>query len=68
MSINLYGEIITGAVDAIPCQEKRKFHVSFSIDSRDHLVSVQRLLLSEINVLMLVTNGNVTKWFVSSGP
>jgi len=40
MSINLYGEVITGAVDAIPCQEKRKFHVSFSIDSRDHLVSL----------------------------
>jgi len=49
MSINLYGEVITGAVDAIPCQEKRKFHVSFSIDSRDHIVSVQRLLLSDIN-------------------
>ena len=68
MSINLYGEVITGAVDAIPCQEKRKFHVSFSIDSRDHIVSVQRLLLSDINVLILVTDSNVTKRFVSSGP
>lgn len=67
MSRNLYGEVITGAVDAIPCQEKRKLHVSFSIDSRDHLVSVQRLLLTEINVLVPVTNSNVTKWFVSSG-
>jgi len=68
MSINLYGEVITGAIDAISCQEKRKFHVSFSIDSRDHIVSVQRLLLSDINVLILVTDSNVTKRFVSSGP